>query len=117
MAAWPTDLQQYLLAEGFSMTPADNVITSDVEAGVPKKRRRFTKTKDDVTGNIHLPYDKYDVLDIFYKVTTASGVLPFDVVHPITKVPVKARFAAPPTYAPLGGLVFLVSLKWEILPG
>lgn len=117
MAAWPTELQQYLLADGFSLTPQDNVITTDMETGVPKKRRRFTKTKDDVSGSIHLPYDKYDVLDTFYKVTTASGVIPFDVTHPITKAPAKARFAAPPTYTPIGGIMFTVSLKWEILPG
>lgn len=116
MAAWPTDLQEYLLAEGFTMSPANNVITSTVEAGVAKKRRRFTKTKDDVSGNIHLPYDKYDVLDNFYKVTTASGILPFDVVHPITKVLVKARFDAPPSYTAIGGDYFIVALKWEILP-
>lgn len=116
MATWPNTLQQKLLVSGFSIEPRDNTISTTMDVGPAKKRRRTTDVIDDISGSIHLDMSEYTTLMNFYKNDTASGTLPFDVLHPITEVPVQARFTSTPKTTPLGGRKFIVTMSWEILP-
>ncbi len=115
-AIWPTALQQKPLVNGFSYAPRDTTISTDMEYGPAKKRRRFTDAVIDMPNAIHLDFGEYGTLMDFYNIDLAGGVLPFEFTHPILLVPVQIRFKSPPRLDPLGGRVFSVSLDWEILP-
>jgi hypothetical protein len=53
-AVWPTTLPDPL-QQGTSLAPlVDNVITTSVETGTPKRRRRFTYVPDKYTTSLSL---------------------------------------------------------------
>lgn len=118
MATWPSQLQQRLNAQDFQIQSENTVISTDMDYGPAKKRKRYTDSVDKVTCSINLKFEDFDILNIFFKTTLAGGSLSFDFIHPITGDIVKARFVEPPVYAPLGngGSVLRVSMKWEFLP-
>lgn len=118
MATWPSQLQQLLNSQDFAITPANTMIRTEMDYGIPKVRRRYTDAADNVSCSINLPFADFDVLDTFFKTTLGGGVLSFDFNHPISGDLKQARFVEPPEYAPLGngGIVLRVSMKWEILP-
>jgi len=115
-ATWPTSLQQLLNQSDFVLSPTDTTIRTDMDYGPKKVRRRYTDAVVPVNCSINLPMSEYDTLDLFFRNTLGGGVERFDFVHPITQDMVSARFTAPPSYAPMGGLIFRVSMQWEFLP-
>lgn len=115
MDNFPSTLEQQLNEQGFQYIPGSTSITSDVDVGVPKKRRRYTKPFNSFTGSFLLKKDQFDTLENFYQTTLAGGTLPFFYTHPIKGTQTVMQFQTEYSVASLGGLYFTVSIQfWEL---
>jgi hypothetical protein len=114
---WPVSLPQRPLVQGFSEQAPDTLIRTQMEAGPPKVRRRFTAGIRTMGLQLHLTSEQVETLDGFHDATLQGGALAFDWVHPRTGSAITCRFAEPPGYAPIArGRLWTASLKLEILP-
>lgn len=97
---WPTSLPVPLV-EGISYTPGQNVIRSQMDAGVAKMRRRFTAVPETLTFNLVLIEAQVQVLQDFVEITLAD-VLPFDWIdfRKPTGTGVTYRFTKRPGFTP-----------------
>src|SRR5262245_53159663 len=96
-AVWPTSLpQRFLQDPGVLEQPPDVVLETQMDAGPPKARRRYTAGYRLVQGVIRLTHAQRTTLDNFYVNTLEGGALPFDWIHPITTSPVTMRFLPQP---------------------
>lgn len=96
-ATWPASLPSPT-DEGMSYAPLmDNVITSQVETGAPKRRRRFTAVPDKATITLVLTQSQMATLDTFVQ-TTLADVLPFDWKDFRDGSPATYVFTKRPTY-------------------
>jgi len=116
MASWPLTLQQFINESGFNLDIGDTSISTTMDVGLDKKRRRYTKGIDMFSVTIDLEKDDYLTLYNFYNDTLNGGVNSFTFDHPLTGVSSDWRFKGAPNVAPKGGLWFRVSMKWELLP-
>lgn len=115
MATWPATLPAPALSS-LQESPPDNLIRSAMDKGPAKLRRRTTANIRPISFTLMLTPAQVDVLDIFYDVTTFSGVDEFDYTHPRTGNPVTARFADRPQYQEREKVVYAVAVSLEILP-
>ncbi|MGY3265796.1 hypothetical protein [Lysobacter sp. HA35] len=116
-SAWPSTLPQTPLMDGVSYVPWRNAVRTDMDAGVPKTRRRFTAVGDDVRLAILIDRTQCDTLDTFYQVTLKT-VLPFTWKH-FRKAGYPTcdyRFKSPPQFTPAGGTLWRAELELERLP-
>ncbi len=114
---WPATLPQEPLAQGYAERAPDTVIRTQMEAGPPKVRRRFTAGVRSIECRLRLIPAQVDTLDAFFNTTVAGGALPFDWKHPRTGTAVTFRFVEPPSYAPVArGALWQASLRLEVLP-
>lgn len=110
MATWPSTL--VINKDGFSESPADRVMRSNMDIGPQKIRRRTTASVKSVEFKMLLTTAQVLILDDFFYANDSSA---FDFVHPRTGLTVRARFKEPPNYAS-NETLFAVSIKLEILP-
>ncbi len=114
---WPASLPQEPLTQGFSEQAPSTAIRSQMEAGPPKVRRRFTAGVRNIECQLRLTPAQVDTLDAFFGSTVAGGALPFDWKHPRGGTAVTFRFVEPPSYTPVArGTLWQASLRLEILP-
>lgn len=83
MPSWPATLPA-IEKEGYSETPPDTSISTTMEAGPPKVRRRASAGVRKLIAPLTLSKAQTQILDDFYVTTLAGGVLPFDWTHPRT---------------------------------
>ena len=114
--AYPSTLQDKLNVAGFSHKIGGTSISSQMEVGPAKKRRRFTKGIDLFQSTINMDIDDYNTLRNFYNTTLAGGTLTFNFDHPFTGTTSEFRFVGEPTMTPLGGREFRVQQTWELMP-
>jgi len=96
-AVWPTSLpQRFLQDPGAIEQPPDVVLETQMDAGPPKARRRYTAGFRLVSGTIDLTHAQRATLDTFYVDTLQGGALPFDWIHPLTSQPATFRFLPQP---------------------
>ena len=96
-ALWPASLpQRFLQDPGTSENPPDVVVETQMDAGPPKARRRFTAGFRLVGGSLALTHAQRATLDTFYMDTLEGGALTFDWIHPITSAPATFRFMPQP---------------------
>lgn len=115
-ATWPSELQNLVNQDSFGLTFGDSTIRSDMDVGPAKVRRRITKAVDSITCSITLKTaSEYSAFEYFYKTTLNGGVNQFAFNHPITGVQTDFRISKTPSFRPLGGSVFQVSMEWEIV--
>lgn len=115
---WPSSLPVPLV-EGVSYTSQDNVIRTQMAAGVAKTRRRFTAVPEDVTFQLLLDRAKLQTLLDFVSVTL-KDVLPFDwreFRKPVADqgTLVTYRFKSRPSMVPIHGGLWRVSIELELL--
>lgn len=115
MASWPLTLPQYLDQDGYSEKPPKIMIRTSMDAGIPKRRRRFSSGVRPLTAQLLLTFDETQILDDFFMNTLAGGSMTFDWVHPRTQLPCKMGFTDAPTYTPMG-VAFVVTMELEIMP-
>ncbi|MCW5699969.1 MAG: hypothetical protein KIT00_09020 [Rhodospirillales bacterium] len=114
---WPYSLPQRPLAQGFNEQAPNSVIRTQMEAGPPKVRRRFTAGKRTIDMQLRLNADQVETLDAFHDSSLQGGALSFDWVHPRTGAAATYRFVESPSYAPIArGRLWTATLKLEILP-
>ena len=115
MATWPTELPQVPLQSGFSQVRKDNNIRSQMSYGPDKVRRRTTVAISPVTAAIELLEDELYILDDFYEANSSIVWIWKDFQQPST-TDANYRFMAPPTYRPMGGQWWSITLNLEIIP-
>lgn len=117
MDTWPVSLQQKVDVAGFSYTPGDTRVATEMDIGPKKVRSRFTDGVDKYECQVLLDFDDVTTFKAFYKTTLSNGTLPFSFVDPLTEVDTAFRFSPgqEPIIRPLGGRVFSLSMSWEKL--
>jgi len=117
MTTWPSSLPSPAL-DTFTETPPNNAISTQMDKGPDKVRRRTTANVRPISFSMKLTSTQVETLDDFYTNTTFSGVVDFDYTHPRTNQPVTARFKAgsPPQYSESSGVLWNASVELEILP-
>lgn len=113
---WPVSLQQNVNTGNFNEKFGETAIRTTVDVGPMKVRRRFTRPIDVVSVGFNMTSDQYEDFKIFYNTTVNGGVTIFELNHPITGVLTNYRFMGPPTISPIGGIVFVASMQWEVIP-
>lgn len=77
IAIWPSDLPQRFQREGYSRGFADGRLSTPMEAGPPKTRRRFSSAVKPLTVTMDEREDAFARLERFYEEELRGGVLPF----------------------------------------
>ena len=117
MAAWPVDLPQKPLVQGFSETLPNLVTRSPMDIGPAKVRRRSTAGVTQLQCVFRLSAAQRASLLTFWQTTLAGGSLSYNWVHPISGAGIVCRIVEPPALAPAtGGVAWAASLKIEVLP-
>lgn len=110
MEIWPTTLP---LPEqtGYTESRANNILRTQMEAGAPKQRRRYTAVFTSVKFQMTLTQAQSTVLIDFYDTVGAAS---FAWTNPRTGASVTARFIEPPILTAKDNY-FLGSVALEIL--
>ena len=115
MPTWPLTLPQSPLMDGYTETPPENTIRTQMDVGPDKVRRRTTSNPRPIQCSYVLTGAQLTILDDFYTGDAAGGATEFDMPHPRTGVTVSVRFRAAPTYTAVQGN-FRAALDIEVLP-
>ena len=116
-AVWPLGLPQAPDTDGFTETPPNNLLRTQMDVGPAKVRRRFTAGVRGFSMQMVLTRTEVDTLESFFYQTLVGGSLVFDWVNPRTETATTFRFTAPPTYSPdEDGQSVVVSMQLEELP-
>ncbi len=115
-AVWPLTLPQYVSSEGLSEKPPELTLKTDMDAGGPKRRRRYTAGEREINCHIQLTNDETAILDDFYTNTLASGSLPFDWIHPRTHSPATFFIDEEPDISLVRGNIWRANLKLKMTP-
>lgn len=113
---WPSTLADKLLEAGFGLGFGSTTISTEMDTGLPKKRRRFTKGIDVFNCTIDMDRDLYNTFYDFYNTTLNGGVGYFLFDHPITGVESVFEFVDDPGIRSKGGRVFTVTMVWRLIP-
>lgn len=113
---FPGSLQDKFNEQGFSYQIGETKLTSSMDVGPSKMRRRFTKGIDKVSASINLEYDDKETLVDFHNTTLNGGVDTFLFEDPFTLTDIEYRFVEAPSIDPIGGRWFNVKMKLEIIP-
>jgi len=82
--AWPSELPQNILAQGYKGGLPNNLLRQPMGVGPAKVRRRGTVAVEPVTGNILCTPTELAALITFYETTLLDGSLRFRWVDPLT---------------------------------
>lgn len=117
MPTWPGTLPQSPDADGYTESPPDVLLRTQMDAGPPKVRRRSTAGPRSVGMRMTLSLDQVQTLDDFFWTTCQAGALPFDWVHPRTGNAATFRWRSPPRYEGSGSdEAWRATLDLEIVP-
>ena len=116
-----TGLPSHSLLSGYTETPPDLTIRSQMDAGPSKIRRRFTAGPELVMIPLWLTDAQVTELKEFYSDAvegsgTFGGTARFDWLHPRTGGAVEMRFINPPSFRPASHDLFKCDLALEIMP-
>lgn len=121
MPTWPASLPQDALV-GVAVSAGDSVLRSQMDAGPPTRRNRFTANTVAITTSMVLTGTQVATLDTFFHDTLSNGALSFDWKDPRTDAAAVIAFTAPPKYAGIvgdpmpGDRLWRASLSLEIQP-
>lgn len=115
MAAWPASLQQKQFAN-VTDTRQQATLRSEMDAGAPKVRKRFTAAIRKITIPVVFNAADKATFDTFYITTIAEGAAAFDWTDPNDdSTTISYRFVAPPQFTKYGN-EFHAVLNLEVLP-
>lgn len=109
--AWPGTIPQVPLLSSFDERPRSIRINSSMDVGPPKSRRRYTKELRDQTWQFVMTETQRTAFDSFFYTTLSGGSLAFDHTDPVTDTTKTFRFTGEPTFRPLSGTRWLVSME------
>lgn len=120
MPSWPASLPQRPSYPGYGEAPQSQVLKSDMDAGPPKRRRRFTAGTRTLSVQYDLTEQQVEDFKSFFYGELAAGALPFEWTDPRTGEPVSAIAGdgSPPyQIQPLsGGDWWRLSISIEVQP-
>lgn len=117
VAEWPDDLPQFVLQEGYQEGFGDAVVRSQTDAGIQKRRLRFTAVVKPAVHIIEVTSEEVDTFITFFEDTIAFGALSFTNTHPRTLVTETFSFREPlPPIVPAGATTFLITLPLDQAP-
>jgi hypothetical protein len=117
MPAWPGTLPTAPEGPGYQEQAPNVSIRTEMDAGPPKLRRRYTAGIRTFTFSWLLSKTQVATLDTFFVTTLQGGSLSFDGLnHPRTGAATTWRFVAPPTYSYLGPDAWRCQTQVEVLP-
>ena len=119
MPTWPATLPQAPNGGDYQETPPELLLETQMEAGPPKSRRRFTAG----VRKLSLPYrfepGQLEIFDAFLMDDLENGALPFDFPWPPAPratATVSVKLLKKPTYKSIGAGVFDLTLEVGIQP-
>lgn len=124
LPTWPSTLPQVFQQSGYSETPPDLLVRTQMAVGPPLVRRRATAGVRQIKGTMLLTVstlvDQVSILDDFYVTSTFSGAIQFiwTSQRPLdgTVTAENLRFSKPPSYRNVGGTTWEASLELELMP-
>ena len=115
--AYPSTLPQNPQRSGYSRSQANNVISSKVDIGEAKKRRRYTQPIFNENWSMILSETQVPIFTSWFEDDLKSGVLRFDFTDIITEVTEEFRIKEMYELNPYGTCgVYMVSFDVERLP-
>lgn len=82
----------------WTQKPRTATIRSEVEAGAPKKRARFTKSYLEITtGWTFESWSMVEQFETFFRIDLNDGALPFTLTNPLTGKAMRVRFKEEPS--------------------
>lgn len=115
-ATWPVELPPLSQLSDYAEQPPDLLLKTAMDAGPPKRRRRFTAGIELAAGKMRLTVAQKEVLRTFFDTTLLGGSLPFDGTHPSTGEPITATLERPTFRAVSGGVIWEADISLEVLP-
>jgi hypothetical protein len=117
---WPVGVPSTFEQDGYSFSPQNGTLRSEMDIGPAKVRRRFTATIERHSGEIVMTKAQFNTwLSWFYN-TIGYGALDFNFTHPLSGSPIVARIITkePPfSVSPDGQTQYVrVSFEIEVLP-
>ena len=103
MPAWPSDLPQKPLVQGFSETAPQLAVRSPMDVGPAKVRRRATAGVTQLKCAFRLSAAQRASLLTFWQTTLQGGALAFAWTHPISGAAISCRIVEPPAFEPVAG--------------
>jgi hypothetical protein len=114
-ASWPSSLPQYVLEQGYTEALADQFIETSMDAGSPKRRRRFTRENRQFSISLACTDLQSQVFEQFYDIMLGGGSLPFDWVHPRLRTAITFAIRHPVPRVTQQGGKFIWSFAVEAL--
>lgn len=81
--SWPSDLPQRPSQQGYSVGFGDGRLMTEMDAGPPKMRRRYTSTVKPVAMSFVGDANAVARFERFWDIDLKGGSLPFTIVNPI----------------------------------
>lgn len=119
MVTWPAALPQTPLQQGFAEELPRLSITTQMDAGPAKVRRRFTAGVTKYNMQFDLTTAQRATFITFYETTTFGGSVRFDFPDPVTAVTAEFRFdlaKGTPQITSLSGHIYRLTAPMEKLP-
>jgi len=114
---YPATLPQAPQRTSYKHSQASNIISSNVDVGEAKKRRRYTKPIFNETWSLILDTTQLPIFTSWFEDDLASGVLRFDFTDIITGISKEHRIKDMYDLAPYGTAgEYKASFEVEILP-
>lgn len=114
-ALWPAELPQKFDEGGFSEVFGNNVITTEMDSGPSKRRRRFTAAVDKIVGKMYMTQAQVNTFETFYRTTCADGSIDVEMLHPRKGTSVILQWDGAPKLSPVVSGMY-VSLSFKVLP-
>ena len=115
-AAWPGTLEQVVDGDQFQYAFGKTTQSTENQNGPMKRRRRFTKRFDIITGKMVVPYSLFSTFETFYHTTINGGIDAFTMTHPITGASATFKFVGEPIITHKGGINFNLQMTLELQP-
>jgi hypothetical protein len=116
MAVWPGALPDRFLVNGYREAMPESTIRTQMDAGPPKLRRRYTAAYRPIQGRIECNASQLAALDTFFVTTCANGALPFDWINSRTGAAATFQWRGAPMIEPNHSDSFFVSLDLLQVP-
>jgi len=114
MATWPVTLPQCFLQDSYQETDANLFVQTEMDAGPPKIRRRFTAGVRQISGKMLLTTAQKIILREFFMDYGADEI---DYPDPEdAESTISVNFSDPPDYVYSGPNRWRVSIKFKELP-
>ena len=98
---FPAGLYGFILKNGFSEAPPNNLLRTSMDAGPAKVRRRATSGVRVYNLKMFFSSTNLAIFETFLTTTSKNGSLAFDFRNPRTKVETDFRFVNQPRYTPM----------------